>query len=80
MDPLTPNRDRYEGMRDKSNQAFIRASYCTMVVLANHVLSAFDAAFTIGRKNRAVESRMRMTAALDRQRRPLPVLCLTLGW
>lgn len=48
---LTPNRDRYETMRDESNVAFKRASYCIMGVMVNHLLSAFDSAFTIRAKN-----------------------------
>ena len=57
---LTPNRDHYESMRDKHNRYLIRASYCTMIALANHVFSAFDAAFTIRKFNRQIESKMRV--------------------
>ena len=49
---LTPHRDKYETMRHNSNIQFIRASYCAMGLLANHLISAFDTAFTIRNKNR----------------------------
>ena len=57
---LTPRRNYYEGLRHQSNVEFKRASYCAMAALANHVLSAFDAAFTIRNANRRVESGMRV--------------------
>lgn len=78
-DPLTPHRDYYEGIRHKSNQAFIRASYCTMAVLANHVLSAFDAAWTLNRYNRRVESKLRVSWQRGLEQW-VPVLSLGVGW
>jgi len=49
---LTIHRNKYENMRHSSNIEFKRASYCTMGILANHLLSAFDTAFTIRKKNK----------------------------
>jgi len=40
-------------MRHKSNQAFILATNLTMIVMVNHLISLFDAAFTIRGINRA---------------------------
>lgn len=57
---LTPHRDRYETMRNKSNIAFKRASYCIMGIMANHLLSAMDSAFTI-RKRNALQAGVRLS-------------------
>ncbi len=57
---LTPMRDYYEGMRHKSNQAFIAATNLTMLVMVNHLISIFDTALTMRGINRA-HARMRMT-------------------
>ena len=57
---LTSRREHYEELRHKSNVQFKRAGYCTMLALANRVLSVFDTAWTIRRINRKVEGRMRM--------------------
>ena len=76
---LTPNRLYYEDLRHKSNVQFKRASYCAMVVLGNHLLSAFDAAWTIRGINRRIETRMRMSL----QRRGesyAPSLALHVNW
>jgi len=51
---LTVNREYYEGMRSDSNREFKNASYCAMVALANHLISAFDTGFTIRRYNRTI--------------------------
>jgi hypothetical protein len=59
--PLTPNRDYYEGLRDNSNQEFHKASTCAMVILGNHVLSALDAAWTIGRANKKIRGSAQMS-------------------
>lgn len=58
---LTPNRNHYEWMRHKSNELFIKASYCTMFALGNRLLSMLDAALTIGSYNRKIEGAMRMS-------------------
>ena len=76
---LTPNRDHYEGLRHKSNVQFKRASACAMVVMANHLLSALDTAWTIRRTNRRVEGGMRM--GLRKVREELvPVLAVQVKW
>ncbi|MCR4440099.1 MAG: hypothetical protein QHJ34_12695 [bacterium] len=47
-------RDYYETLRDKSNKAYKKAATCQMIALANHGLSALDAAWTVSRHNRRV--------------------------
>jgi hypothetical protein len=55
---VTPNRNTYLEMRNDSNMNFKRASACAMGVLANHVLSAFDAGWTVKVGNRRIESKL----------------------
>ncbi len=78
-DPLTKHRNYYEGLRNKSNMWYIRASYCTMIVLANHVLSAFDTAWTIRGHNRKLETRLRMSLYQNRME-IVPMLSLRVDW
>lgn len=47
-------RGYYETLRDKSNKAYKKAATCQMIALANHGLSALDAAWTVSRHNRRV--------------------------
>jgi hypothetical protein len=76
---LTPHRDHYETLRDNSNQELIKASYCAMIVLANHVFSAFDASWSVRRHNRKLESKARM--GLQKVRNEVvPVLSMSLSW
>jgi hypothetical protein len=56
---LTPHRDEYDEMRYKSNMAFKNASACVMGVLLNHVLSAFDAGWTIKSANKKLHASFR---------------------
>lgn len=58
---LTAHRDEYETMRNKSNVALKNAAYCSMVVMANHLISALDTGFVIRKKNAA---RVTMSAVL----------------
>lgn len=51
---LTPNREYYEGIRHDSNAAFKNASYSVMIAMANHLISAFDAGFSIRKYNRSL--------------------------
>jgi hypothetical protein len=76
---LTPHRNYYETLRDNSNQELIKASYCAMVVLANHVISAFDASWTVKRYNRKIESKARMGLQKVRDEY-VPVLSMDLNW
>ena len=57
---LTPNRNTYETMRDDSNQKYITASRLAMVILANHVLSGLEAAWSINRHNVKAKAQVHM--------------------
>jgi len=48
-------REVYLGMRRDSNDLLNKAKYAAMFSLGNHILSAFDAAFTVKRYNRRGE-------------------------
>ncbi|MCK5147872.1 hypothetical protein KAR48_14030 [bacterium] len=74
---LTPRRDHYETMRYNSNRAFIKASYCTMAILGNHLISALDAVLTYKRINARARMNMAFTPVINE-----PVICtgLALSW
>ena len=72
-------RDYYETLRDKSNRYLIQASYCTMAVLANHLISALDTGWTIRRYNRRMEGRMRV-GFMNRGRTSIPLLSFEVTW
>ena len=76
---LTPHRDYYETLRDNSNKELIKASYCAMIALANHVISAFDASWSVRRHNRKIESKARMGLKKVRGEY-VPVLTMDLSW
>ena len=74
---LTPNRDAYETLRDDSNRAYIKASYCTMAILANHVISAMDVALTIHKVNAKAQMGVAMTPVI---REPVLMSGFALNW
>mgnify|MGYP000285864697 CR=1 FL=1 len=76
---LTPHRDYYENLRNRSNIEFKRASYCVMISLGNRVLSAFDTAITIRGLNHRVKTAMRMgmKRGINGQ---VPILALRVKW
>ena len=76
---LTPNRNHYEGLRHQSNVQFKRASYCGMMVIINHLLSAFDTAWTIKRHNRRVSGKMQM-GLMKSNGNTSPCLALHVDW
>lgn len=76
---LTPKRNHYLDMRDNSNKQFKNASACVMAVLANHVLSAFDAAWAVKSKNRRIESKFR-TGLKQIENRVLPTFSMQFNW
>lgn len=49
---MTPNRLQYETMRDKANDKLDQANKFIIVAMANHLLSAFDAALAASRFNK----------------------------
>jgi hypothetical protein len=52
---LTPNRDFYLGLRHDSNSLLDKANRFVMFSIANHLLSAFDAAIAVRHYNRKGE-------------------------
>ena len=66
-DSMTACRDHYLGVREQSNSWLNKAKYSAMFSLANHVLSAFDAAIAVKRYNKKgerfsqIEFKMRLT-------------------
>ncbi len=57
---LTPNISKYRDMRDRSNSYYDMATTMASLVLANHLLSAFDAAWTVKKYNLRVSQAMRL--------------------
>lgn len=76
---LTPNRNHYLDMRNSSNQQFKKASTCAMITVANHVLSAFDAALTINKENRKLEAKFR-TGLRTIGENPVPFFAFQMNW
>jgi hypothetical protein len=66
-DSMTPHRDYYLDVREQSNSWLNKAKYSAMFSLANHILSAFDAAIAVKKYNKRgerfgqVEFKMRLT-------------------
>jgi hypothetical protein len=74
------NRVAYLGMRDEANNKLESARKWAMVSLANHILSAFDAALTAKRfnKSRDVFSDVNVKARMARRDgEEIPQLVLT---
>ena len=75
------NRETYLGMRRDSNDLLNKAKYSAMFSLGNHILSAFDAAFTVKRYNKRgekfsqVELKMRL---VDHNQELIPRLSASL--
>lgn len=53
------NRQTYVNMREDANKQFDRATVSAIVALSNHLISAFDAAWTAHRFNRSTERAQR---------------------
>jgi len=66
-DSMTPYRDHYLDVREQSNSWLNKAKYSAMFSLANHILSAFDAAIAVKKYNKKgerfsqIEFKMRLT-------------------
>jgi hypothetical protein len=72
-------REQYTLMRKDSNDQFRRATNMTAIVLLNHVLSAFDAAWTSSRHNRTLRASLRIVP-MRYQYQALPALNMRLTW
>jgi hypothetical protein len=74
------DRENYMGMRHKSNDLLNKATYSAMFSLANHTLSAFDAAITVRNYNKKGErfSQVNFKVRLvEREREIIPRLTLS---
>jgi hypothetical protein len=54
-DSMSPTRDHYLNLRAQSNNWLNKAKYSAMFSLANHILSAFDAAIAVKKYNKKGE-------------------------
>ncbi|UCB52235.1 MAG: hypothetical protein JSV10_09655 [Candidatus Zixiibacteriota bacterium] len=77
----SPTWNQYRDMRELSNDWLNKAKYSAMASLGNHILSAFDAAFTVKRYNKRgekfsqVELKMRL---VERNQELIPRLSASL--
>ncbi len=62
---ISPNRDNYLNMRKDSNDALDMSKNFTMVVLANHLLSALHAGFTVSRHNKNIAQEQTIEGAFN---------------
>jgi hypothetical protein len=78
---FSPTRETYLGMRRDSNNLLNKAKYTAMFSLANHILSAFDAALAVkkynkkGEKFSQIEFKMRL---VERNQELIPRLSATM--
>lgn len=76
---VTPLRAKYEDMEYDMDAMYKKAGLCTMVILANHVISALDAVWTVNRYNRRI--RVTPNIGLIRTRESLhPAFTMRIGW
>ncbi len=73
------NRENYTLMRKHSNDEFRRATNMSALALLNHVLSAFDAAWTSARHNRTLQASFRVVP-MQQPDQALPVFAVRLTW
>ena len=69
----------YMDLRGQSNEKLKLATTATIVALANHVFSAFDAIWSVNRYNKKVKSSLDV-AYIMINNQPIPVAKLTLTW
>ena len=69
----------YEKRQHESNKNFKRAEALVQVLILNRVVSAFDAAFSISRKNKKLDAKIRY-AKMYRNSGLMPVISLKYTW
>ncbi|MFC2083834.1 hypothetical protein ACFLS9_02135 [Bacteroidota bacterium] len=57
-DPVTDNFEKYSQMRGKANDFYNTASTAVIIIVANHIISALDAAWTASRYNKQFEVKL----------------------
>ncbi len=78
---FSQHRDSYLDMRRISNDWLNKATYSAMISLANHILSAFDAAITVNKYNKKGERFSRIefkTRLVERDREIIPRLSVSM--
>ncbi|NOX89505.1 MAG: hypothetical protein GXO77_10795 [Calditrichaeota bacterium] len=76
---LTPNINLYRTMRNKSNEYYDMATTMVSLVLANHLLSAFDAAWTVKKYNIRLSQAVRLQPD-SWSTRPMVTYGLSIQW
>ncbi len=76
---LTPNISRYRSMRNKSNHYYDVATTMMSFVLANHLLSAFDAAWSVKQYNLKMSQAVRVKP-YGWPKEPAVVYSLNIQW
>jgi hypothetical protein len=76
---VTPLRDRYEDMELETDSAYKKASLCGMVILANHVISALDAVWSVNRYNTRIRMKPGM-GLIETHGSVTPVFSMNLTW
>jgi hypothetical protein len=76
---VTPLRDRYEDMELETDSAYKKASLCGMVILANHVISALDAVWSVNRYNTRIRMKPGM-GLIETHGSLTPVFSMNLTW
>ena len=78
---LTPHRNHYLDMRDDSNKLFDNARYSLIAIIGNHILSGFDAVWSIKRYNKKAggfsELNMKIRLVEEYDQKPSPRILLT---
>lgn len=62
---LSPNIEKYRSMRNQSNDYYATATTMLNLMLLNHVLSAFDAAFAVKQFNKQINYAVRVNSQYD---------------
>ncbi len=55
LDHLLPNLSRYKKIRNESNDLYRVAFYASVSILANHIISALEAAYSLHKKNKGLQ-------------------------
>ncbi|MBN1782773.1 hypothetical protein JW948_16675 [bacterium] len=76
---VTPLRGIYEDMEYETDSEYKKAGTCAMVILANHVVSAMDAVWSVKQANRRIQVRPGMGVIPSRGRLE-PAFAVNIEW
>jgi hypothetical protein len=78
---LTPHRNHYLDMRDDSNKLFDNARYSLIAIIGNHILSGFDAVWSVKKYNKKAggfsELNMKIRLVEEYDQKPSPRILFT---